>query len=135
MNWALIGYRRLQERGYFVQPESGREAIEAIAMLGSPVKAFVRDCCEVKAGLSVDKDDLYSAYCEWCLDEGKKDPGSREWFTRNLNSAVQGLRISRPREGDGTRPRMYEGIALPKQEPPPKKPCTRPEPAKKPTDW
>ena len=41
LNWALIGYQRLRERGYFVQPESGRQAVEQLELLSSPVTAFV----------------------------------------------------------------------------------------------
>src|SRR5215472_14612033 len=28
LNWALVGYLRLRERGYFIQPASAREAVE-----------------------------------------------------------------------------------------------------------
>jgi putative DNA primase/helicase len=112
LNWAIDGYRRLAERGFFVQPESAREAIEDIEMLGSPVKAFVRDCCEVGPGLNVLVDNLYEKYKEWCEDEGRKDPGNKEWFGRNLHSAVPGLRLARPRADDQQRLRTYHGVGL-----------------------
>jgi hypothetical protein len=38
----IIG-RRLNKRGYFIQPDSGLEAIAEIESHDSPVKAFVRD--------------------------------------------------------------------------------------------
>jgi putative DNA primase/helicase len=94
-----------------VQPESARETIEDIETLGSPVKAFVRDCCEVGPGLNVLIDDLYLRFQNWCEDEGRKDPGSKEWFGRNLRSAIPGLRVSRPRSEQG-RAHTYEGVAL-----------------------
>ena len=34
LNWAVHGYRRLRQRGYFVQPASAREAIEDLEVLG-----------------------------------------------------------------------------------------------------
>ena len=139
LNWAIAGYRRLKERGYFVMPESAREAVDDIETLGSPVKAFVRDCILVSPGQRVPVDDTFEAWREWCNDENRKDPGTKEWFGRNLHSAVPGLRVSRPRAGEGEeeeRPRYYEGIAIrPGHEPAvtvtPKdeKPATPEEPA------
>jgi putative DNA primase/helicase len=41
MNWSLVGYRRLQQRGHFVQPASANQAVEELEALGSPVKAYV----------------------------------------------------------------------------------------------
>ena len=35
LNWAIVGYRRLRDRGHFVQPANARELIEQIEMLGS----------------------------------------------------------------------------------------------------
>src|SRR5262249_29496160 len=44
LNWALHGYRRLRQRGYFLQPASACEAIEQVEMLASPTKAFINEC-------------------------------------------------------------------------------------------
>jgi putative DNA primase/helicase len=113
----VAGYRRLTANGHFIQPESAREAVDDIETLGSPVKAFVRDCCEVGPGLSVMVDNLFEKWREWCVDEGRKDPGTKEWFGRNPHSTIPGLRVTKPRVGD-ERTRTYEGIALrPEHEP------------------
>jgi putative DNA primase/helicase len=40
LNWALAGYRRLQQRGHFLQPDSARDAIADLETLGSPIKAL-----------------------------------------------------------------------------------------------
>jgi putative DNA primase/helicase len=79
----------------------------------------VRDCCKVGPGLSVSINDLFEAYKDWCeMEEGRKNPGNKEWFGRNLRSAVPGLVIARPRAGKkqqqtgADRDRTYEGIAL-----------------------
>lgn len=111
LNWALEGYKRLRERGRFVQPANAQDEIEAMEMLSSPVKAFVRDKCIVATGQRVPVDDLFEAFQWWCQDEEGRDAGSKEWFSRNLRSAVPGVRVSRPGV-DGVRIRMYEGIAL-----------------------
>ena len=44
-NWALDGLDRLNERGHFVNPESGSDAIQQLEDLSSPVTAFLRDAC------------------------------------------------------------------------------------------
>src|SRR5262249_3372811 len=45
--WAVEGWRRLRERGRFVQPESAAQAIQDLEDLSSPVTAFVRERCRV----------------------------------------------------------------------------------------
>src|SRR5262249_57368894 len=35
LNWAVHGYRRLRQRGYFAQPASARQAIEDLEVLAS----------------------------------------------------------------------------------------------------
>ena len=46
-NWALEGLDRLNARGYFVNPESGADAIQQMEDLSSPISAFIRDRCVV----------------------------------------------------------------------------------------
>jgi putative DNA primase/helicase len=111
LNWAIEGYRRLKQRGYFVQPKSSREAIESMETLASPERAFLRDCCQIEPTKQVSKDDLFEAYCEWSDDQGRKDHGNKEWFFRNLLSIVPELKEKRTRE-DGVREHVYVGIAL-----------------------
>ena len=109
LNWAIRGYRALKADGHFIQPKSSYGAIDDIETLGAPVKAFIRDQCEVGAGRRIVVDTLYQRWREWCIEEGRKDPGTKEWFGRNLHSAVPGLRVSRPRKGK-ERDRYYEGV-------------------------
>ncbi len=59
--WALEGWLRLRQRGRFVQPSSMEDAIRNMEDLSSPVGAFVRERCDVGAGLRVWVDDLYNA--------------------------------------------------------------------------
>ena len=91
LNWAMEGYRRLRKRGRFVQPQSAQDALNDIEMLASPIKAFIRDCCDVRPGLSVTVDDLWTEYQVWCEREGGR-PGNKEWFGRNLLTAQHGIK-------------------------------------------
>jgi putative DNA primase/helicase len=111
LNWALLGYRRLRDRGYFVQPASGREAIEDLETLASPIKAFINDNCVVAPGHTVPVELLYQAWRLWCDKVGRKEPGTKQIFGRDLRAAQPSLRITQTRDGD-SRERNYEGIGL-----------------------
>ena len=94
LNWAIDGYDRLRERGHFVQPENAAETIEMMEMLGAPIKAFIRDHCDVGPTQTVGINELYGQYEEWCKQTGLK-PRSKPWFGRDLSAAVPGLTVIR----------------------------------------
>ena len=122
LNWALAGLERLAvtNGNRFTHVEAGIEALGVMRDLASPVAAFVRDECEtgkdengkdreVEAGI------LYSAYRQWCEDNGHVK-ATKQTFGRNLRAAFPQVRIKRMREGDwklkDERVRIYEGVAL-----------------------
>jgi putative DNA primase/helicase len=109
--WAVEGWRRLRARGHFVQPESARQLLGHLEDLGSPITAFLRDCCVVGADRQVAKEELYRRWRLWCEGEGREHPGDQATFGRNLLAAVPGVRASQPREG-GRRTPSYAGIGL-----------------------
>jgi putative DNA primase/helicase len=109
--WALEGWKRLRARGRFIQPTSGRNMIEQLEDLSSPVGAFIRDRCEVGAGFEVPMSDLFGAWKSWCESTGRKDAGNEQVFGRDLRAAVPGLDDRQPRVC-GHRVRYYVGIRL-----------------------
>ncbi|MEM9414808.1 MAG: phage/plasmid primase, P4 family [Planctomycetota bacterium] len=109
-NWSLAGLDRLRERGHFIQPSSSEDAIAELAELGSPVGAFVEDCCVVEAGATVNTDTLYREWSKWCDENGRSQPGTAQSFGRDLRAAVGGIVVRRPRLESGDRVRVYEGI-------------------------
>jgi putative DNA primase/helicase len=111
LNWALVGYRRLRERGHFIQPTSASEAIEELEALGSPIKAYLRDRCRIEPGCSVPLELLYQDWQAWCGTNGRREPGTKQTFGAALRTAQPALRTSNRRTGEG-RSRHYEGIAL-----------------------
>jgi putative DNA primase/helicase len=113
LNWALVGYARLRQRGYFVQPESGREAVEQLELLSSPITAFVRDQCEIGAGFTIAIELLYESWRIWCDRNGRREPGTSQTFGRDLKAAFPAIKATHPkREQGGGRHRYYEGIRL-----------------------
>jgi putative DNA primase/helicase len=111
LNWALVGYRRLRQRGYFIQPVSAREVIEDLEVLASPITAFINEHCRVGPGLTVPIESVFETWKLWCDRIGRRDLGTIQTFGRDLKTAIPSLRIIRPRDGDD-RYRMYEGIGL-----------------------
>ena len=80
LNWAIDGYRQLRDRGHFIQPASSQEAISDIEMLAAPVKAFIRDQCEVGSGFTVSGNELWGRWKNWCDWEGDEMQGLRLGF-------------------------------------------------------
>jgi putative DNA primase/helicase len=110
--WAIKGWKRLQERGHFEQPASGRELAEELEGLGSPMRQFVRDRCELDGSVSVNA--LFNAWGQWCAENGHHC-GAKGRFGKDLRAAVPGLRLVRVRLsvfGENDRERRYEGIRL-----------------------
>lgn len=108
LRWAVEGWRRLQARGYFVLPQSSREAIESLEELASPVRAFVDEECEVDSDAWVEVGFLYERYATWCGQSGMKATG-RSKFSADLISAFPAIRRVRPRDGD-SRSRRFVGL-------------------------
>jgi putative DNA primase/helicase len=113
--WAVEGYRRLTQRGHFLLPQSGREAIDQLTDLASPIKAFIRDRCTVGPDKQVDRAFLYDAWREWSVSQGCDYPTTSAVFGRDLHTALPKLQKSQPRIG-GRQALMYAGIGLLKQE-------------------
>lgn len=111
LNWALVGWRRLHERGRFVLPAVSRDAVDQILELGSPAAHFLRDRCIVERGRSVEKDRLFVAYVDWC-DRNQMRNSDAAHFGRDLIAASSN-RI-RPKRGSvaGERVQQYEGVDL-----------------------
>jgi putative DNA primase/helicase len=113
LNWALVGWQRLVERGKF---GAGRaELNEELSSNASVVKAFVADRCELGPEFTVVIDAAYNAYRSWCEGAGAVGWADRlpvNQFSGKLRSAFHGqIDTIRPRTG-GTRKRMFKGIRL-----------------------
>ncbi|MEQ1951364.1 phage/plasmid primase, P4 family [Mesorhizobium yinganensis] len=113
LNWAIEGYHRLRNRRHFVQPTSSQDALNEIIQLGSPAHAFVAECCNVGAGIQSQTESIWEAWKAWCVRNGNNQ-GSKSWFSRNLKSAVPGLRITEHYDG-GERQSYYVGIDVAKE--------------------
>jgi putative DNA primase/helicase len=114
LNWAIEGWLRLKERGYFAQPASAEEEIVELEDLGSPVSAFLREKCIIQPHAEVECEELYLAWCNWCGTQGRDYPGTLQTFGRDIRAAVPGVKTKQPRpqKGKVQRKRRYVGIGL-----------------------
>jgi putative DNA primase/helicase len=113
LNWALDGLQRLTliNNNSFTRLPSADEAILAMRDLASPVRAFVRERCEIGADREIAVDLLYAAYRAWVEDNGHKRK-SKDDFGRDLRAAVPSISRKRPRNDKGDRVWTYAGIGL-----------------------
>ena len=55
LNWAIEGWQRLNQRGYFDLPDSSRWLIDHVSRTNNPVAAFLEERCQVDADATVTK--------------------------------------------------------------------------------
>lgn len=112
LNWALNGYDRLQSRGKFDPPSTGKSFKQAMKYANNPLAEFVDERCEV--GLddyTVSCREFCDAYNEWREENGFNDGKeiSSNTVGRNLHLVVPGVETTQKRvSGDVLR--FYTGI-------------------------
>ena len=109
--WALDGWDRLNGRGYFVSPVASAGLIRQFEELNSPVGAFLDACCEVGPKFEEAQRDVFSAWCVWCIDNGRDRPGTAQSFARYLRSRLPRLTAIRLQKG-GLRRWYWQGLRL-----------------------
>lgn len=107
--WALEGLIRLKERGYLCQPYSGIQQFEDLEAMGSPIKAFIKEKCELGSTKRVMIKDLFDIWMRWCADTGYEKPGGVQQFGKNLKSAFPQIKTAYS-SGE----RIYEGVGISK---------------------
>lgn len=110
LNWALDGLDRLTANGAFTSVASSRQAVAELHEQASPIKAFIRDRCELGEGFQVGVEALF---LDWLLWDGKvsDDRSARTSFGMRLRGAVAGLQRERSM-AVGDRSYVYTGIRL-----------------------
>ena len=111
LNWSIEGWRALRCSGRFLQPESGAEMISELEDLSSPVGSFVRDRCVVGPEHRCEIDKLFGGWTQWCREQGRDHPGTKNTFARDLRAAIPGLKTRQVRIPGG-RIRAYQGLDL-----------------------
>lgn len=111
LKWAMEGYQRLESRGYFVQPASGREKHQMMERLASPLKAFIEDYCEVGVEFKETTAKLFERYKLWAIENNINYALTPALFGNKLSSTVTSIRRSEL-VAEGKRVPHYVGIRL-----------------------
>jgi putative DNA primase/helicase len=110
LNWALEGLERLERQGRFTESEAARAAFAQLQDLASPVRAFVRDACEVDPEATVPVETLWRVWKEWAHSNGHRE-GTKQGFGRDLRAVLPQVRQARVGGHDSqARERCYTGI-------------------------
>jgi len=83
-NWALVGLKRLDERGFFTESKVIDEATYAFRSESDLPATFINEACLCTPESEVANKDLYRAYRKWCRENGIKRVAAsprlaREW--------------------------------------------------------
>ncbi len=111
LHWALAGLRRLRKRGHFAEPEVSRQARERLAKLGSPVLAFVKECCVYEPNAHVSKDEIFATWTEWA-NFNREPCGSKTQFCEALYAACVGYVRPAKLRIDGERVPSIVGLRM-----------------------
>jgi putative DNA primase/helicase len=109
--WAIEGWRRLRDRGHFVQPASGKPLVEEMEDLSSPVGMFIKECCVIGPEHQCVVGDLFAKWKGWCESKNRPQVGDESSFGRNLRSILPDLE-TRPAKQAGRYFRVFEGIDI-----------------------
>lgn len=111
LNWAIQGWRRLKERGHFVLPAHAREVVDQLEDLASPVKAFIRDECELAPDAQESKAAVYRAYLAWCKGNGVFECDAARFGNQLMAATDRRVSGCRPRSEGGRVPH-WRGLRL-----------------------
>lgn len=96
-HWCVDGYRRLCERGRFIEPESSVAARSEWYQENNPLSQFVEDRCVLDGEAKVDMAKLYEEYRTWSEARGLP-PTSAANLSRRL-SAMLGNKVRKGKTG------------------------------------
>lgn len=109
--WAIQGWARLRERGYFEQPDSSKNALKQFEYLTSPMKKFIDEFCVVGSDEWVDVETAYGTYCDFCKSN-RLIIRPKPVFARDLKSVINHMHTTQKRDKTGERFRVFEGFRM-----------------------
>jgi phage/plasmid-associated DNA primase len=96
-----------------VQPSSSRGLVDELGDLSSPVRAWVRQCCDADSsneGRWLVCEDAYKAFSDWSQTNGHKHVVTFTMFGTQLKAATGTIRKQVTR--GYTRPYVYARLAM-----------------------
>ena len=96
LGWMVQGFLDWQQRG-LCRPDRVLKATSQLREESDVVGRFLKECCELAAGLMVTKGDLYKRFTQWCSDSGEAVIAKNTFGTQILSRAIADCRSSRGR--------------------------------------
>lgn len=111
LNWSIAGAHVLYQRGRFIEPQVSVAARQAWRNASDPIGQFLETWYEAREDGQICKQEMYSFYTSYCQKRGET-PLSAQRFHHDVKRQFPGATQTRPRSKDGSRPHMYQGIAV-----------------------
>ena len=103
LNRAIKGFKRLQARGYYIEPKVVKEAMRAYAISNNSVLSWLEDeSLAVEYILETPRDTLYKLYVQWCNESRIKEAVGSKTFYKEIIKEF-GLDTSVKQKADGKR--------------------------------
>lgn len=118
LNWAIVGWHRLKERGRFIQPASVDMTLEQFANLSSPIREFVSTHYKAEEGSELLLEEMYKNYKNWSRNQGQIRSLPESLFARDLRACMPTVEIKR-QTIDGAKKRVVVGLTVEYWEPDP----------------
>jgi len=111
-NWAVTGWKRLEERGRFKLGATAQGIVDELRRTANPTLHFISVACEIDPTAITPKNELYTAYQFWAAEE-EIIAASKVTFSRELfNASDFKVEQHRPRQGE-PKPGEKEKTQLP----------------------
>ena len=114
LNWALDGLQMLHDRGSFLQPASGLQAVQELIRKTTPILGFITDVLEYGSDTDcwVTKTALYEVYRRWCEQEGMKFSLQKNAFLSELYTNSDGRLAPYEPRLDGRQVKAVRGARI-----------------------
>jgi putative DNA primase/helicase len=94
LGWAIVGLRRLRERGSFQAIPSSVAALEAYRVESDPVQMFADECLMTSETEFMRASEIYRGYAEWCKTFGFRSKNNSTFGKRLVELGFDKFRDS-----------------------------------------
>jgi P4 family phage/plasmid primase-like protien len=106
LNWAIVGLKRLKERGYFIKPSVCSAEAEQYQLESSSVRRFIAEECKQDQAGQIGTQSFYGYYKSFCERTGSKTLGDVQ-FGKELRRVCPKVVKTWSREKNGY---VYVGV-------------------------
>jgi len=112
--WAVIGLRRLIERGHFELPKNSLDQLDSLISDGGSIQEFINECLIVDESQRASDGNLWEAYRRWSMANGR-EINKRRYMLKSLEDALRGnggRRAKSVKLNDGKDYRGFYGVGV-----------------------